>query len=276
MKLQDKWRELERNNAALLAVNFYNLETGTGIARAAAETGLPVIFQATEGSIRYMGARVTVSLARALIDQYGLEAWLHLDHAESYELVQTCLEAGFDSVMIDASEKPFDENIKLTRQVVDLALKYNANVEAELGYVAKLGQSFEKTGFTEPDEARTFIEKTGADALAVAIGSAHGFYTKEPKLDLDRLSDIHKVTNAALVLHGGSGIPVNQLQESIRRGIRKINLATEIKNTFMKTLQRALHDNREIDLRKVFPPAIDAVKSVVKNKLEIVRNSYES
>lgn len=276
MRLQDKWKELETNSAALLAVNFYNLETGKGIARAAAEAGMPVIFQATEGSINYMGPKVTATLARTLSEEYELESWLHLDHAESYELVKICLEAGFDSVMIDASEKPFDENIKLTRKVVELASKFDANVEAELGYVAKLGQSLEKTGFTEPDEARIFVEKTGVDALAVAIGSAHGFYTREPKLDLERLHEIHMATDAALVLHGGSGIPVKQLQESIRRGIRKINLATEIKNTFMKTLQRVLQDNREIDLRKVFPPAIDAVKSVVKNKLEIVRNSNES
>lgn len=273
MKLQEKWDVLEKENSALLAVNYYNLETALAIARAAADTGLPVILQTTEKSIQYMGTKVTVGLARALIDEYGIEAWLHLDHAESYELVEECLKAGFDSVMIDASEKPFEENIKLTRRVVDLARKFDASVEAELGYVAKLGQSTEKTGFTEPEEAQKFVEATGVDALAVAIGSAHGFYRQEPNLDLDRLREIHKATDAALVLHGGSGIPVEQLQESIRRGIRKINLATEIKNTFMKALQRALQGNVEIDLRKVFPPAIDAVKSVVRNKLEIVRRA---
>lgn len=273
MKLQDKWGVLEKENSALLAVNYYNLETALGIARAAADTGMPVILQTTEKSIQYMGMKVTVGLAHALIDEYGIEAWLHLDHAESYELVEDCLKAGFDSVMIDASEKPFEENIKLTRRVVDLARKFDASVEAELGYVAKLGQSTEKTGFTEPEEAQKFVEETGVDSLAVAIGSAHGFYRREPNLDLERLREIHQANDAALVLHGGSGIPVGQLQESIRCGIRKINLATEIKNTFMKTLQRALQGNPEIDLRKVFPPAIDAVKSVVRNKLEIVRRA---
>jgi len=195
-----------------------------------------------------------------------------LDHSDSYELVARCLDAGFDSVMIDASEKSMNENIAITQRVVKLAKNYGANVEAELGYVAKLGQSKEKTGFTEPDEARYFVNETGIDALAVAIGSAHGFYTMEPKLDLERLEQIHAATNAALVLHGGSGIAGYMLQEAIQRGIVKINLATEIKNIFMNQLKENLSDSNEIDLRKIFPPAILAVKELVKEKLEIVKN----
>ena len=160
---------------------------------------------------------------------------------------------------------------KLTKSVVRLAEKYGANVEAELGYVAKLGQKTDRVGFTEPGEAKRFVEETGVDALAVAIGSAHGFYKDEPKLDLNRLSEIRNATNVALVLHGGSGIPHNVLREAIERGICKINLATEIKNIFMKTLKNRLANEDEIDLRKVFPYATNAVTKLVIDKLQAIQ-----
>jgi fructose-bisphosphate aldolase class II/tagatose 1,6-diphosphate aldolase GatY/KbaY len=122
-----------------------------------------------------MGLSVAKQLAESMLKFYGVEGWVHLDHGDSYELAAACLDAGFDSVMIDASEKPFDENVRITRSVVKIAEKYGANVEAELGYVAKLGQSTNEKGFTEASEAKLFVEETGVNALAVAIGSALGF-----------------------------------------------------------------------------------------------------
>lgn len=263
---------MRAKGSSLLATNFYNYETLRGILEAASAAGQPIILQLTKSSIDYMGLPVAVNMARTALEKYKVEGWLHLDHSGSYDLVAQCLEAGFDSVMIDASEKPISENISITRKVVELAAKYNANVEAELGYVAKLGQSKEKMGFTEPEEAGYFVNETGINALAVAIGSAHGFYTEEPKLDFERLSEIHSITDAALVLHGGSGIPGNMLREAIQRGICKINLATEIKNIFMSTLKDSLLKSEEIDLRMVFPPAINAVATLVKEKLKITEN----
>jgi tagatose 1,6-diphosphate aldolase GatY/KbaY len=224
----------------------------------------------TKSSIDYMGLNIAVDMARAALKQYQVEGWIHLDHCESYELVEACLKAGFDSVMIDASEKPFDENVHITSSVVKLARQYNANVEAELGYVAKLGQSHEQTGFTKPEEAKDFAQETGIDALAVAIGSAHGFYKQEPKLDLERLTQIKDATPVSLVLHGASGISDEVLRQAIQRGICKINLATEIKNMFMKQLAELLRNNDEIDLRKVFPPAIEKVKELVRHKLNAI------
>ena len=270
--MTEKLKTMQKNNASLLATNFYNYETLKGIMLAASRAKQPVILQLTRSSIEYLGLGMAVSMARAALEQYKVEGWIHLDHGDSYELAKDCLEAGFDSVMIDASEKPLEENIAITRKVVALAAHYHANVEAELGYVAKLGQSTGKTGFTEPSEAKYFVEQTGVHALAVAIGSAHGFYTQEPKLDLERLQEINKATDAALVLHGGSGIPAESLRQAIERGICKINLATEIKNIFMTTLKDCLLKSDEIDLRKVFPPAITAVSDLVKDKLDIIRN----
>lgn len=270
--LTEKLKVMRLQKSSLLATNFYNYETLKGIMVAASEAKQPVILQLTRSSIDYMGLEIAVSMARTALREYSVEGWLHLDHGDSYELVKACLEAGFDSVMIDASEKPFDQNIALTKQVSILAAQYNANVEAELGYVAKLGQSSTKTGFTDPGEAKYFVEQTGVHALAVAIGSAHGFYKHEPTLDLERLQEINAVTDAALVLHGGSGIPAETLKKAIDRGISKINLATEIKNIFILTLKESLLKSDEIDLRKVFPHAITAVSNLVKEKLHIVKN----
>jgi len=272
MRLQEKFIELRNNGKALLATNFYNFETLEGVLQAAKATNQSIILQLTQSSIDYMGLSVAYNLGRTMLNHHGVEGWIHLDHGNSYELAARCLDIGFDSVMIDASEQPFKDNIAVTTKVVKLAESYNANVEAELGYIAKLGQEKDGSGFTQPKEAKLFVEETGVNALAVAIGTAHGFYDKEPKLDLERLSEIAKITDAALVLHGGSGIPGASLQQAIDRGVCKINLATEIKNMFMKTLKNELLNNDEIDLRKVFPVATKRVTELVIEKLKIVEN----
>jgi len=270
MNLQDKYRELLSNKGALLATNFYNYETLEGVLKAASLNNSPIILQLTPASIDYMGLPVALQMARSAVDYHGVEAWIHLDHGDRYETVARCLDAGFDSVMIDASEKPVNENIDVTRKVVELAGKYGACVEAELGYVAKLGQSREKEGYTTPGEAKKFVDETGVDALAIAIGTAHGFYKSEPKLDLERLTAIRNTIDVALVLHGSSGVPHRTLQEAVRRGVQKINLATEIKNIFTKTLKEKLEHDTEIDLRKIFPHATNAVTMLVAEKLQIV------
>ncbi len=273
MKIKDKLQQFTTQGRGLLATNFYNLETLHGVLQAAADLNEPLILQLTKSSIDYMGLDTAVALGRTGLKDFGVEGWIHLDHGGSVDLVQRCLDAGFDSVMIDGSELPFEENVKITREVVGRAKSYGAHVEAELGYVAKLGQSHEEQGFTQPKEAKLFVEETGIDALAVAVGTAHGFYTQEPELQLDLLSEIAGITSATLVLHGGSGVPGEQLKAAISRGICKVNLATEIKNIFMKTLQEQLKQNEEIDLRKVFPKATAQITQLVKGKLEIVKNN---
>ena len=162
-------------------------------------------------------------------------------------------------MMIDASERPFDENVSTTRRIVELARPYGVNVEAELGYVAKLGQA-QGGGFTTPEEAARFVEATGVDALAVAIGSAHGFYKQTPRLDIERLAQIHAATDAALVLHGSSGIPHDMVRE-------------EIKDNFMRALKGVLLESEEIDLRKVFPKAVAPVVELLCEKYRMVGSS---
>ena len=272
MKIKDKLQQLTREGRGLLATNFYNLETLHGVLQAAADLREPLILQLTKSSIDYMGIETAVAMGRNGLKEYGVEGWLHLDHGGSIEIVQQCLDAGFDSVMIDGSELAFEENIRITREVVNRAKSYGAHVEAELGYVAKLGQSHKQQGFTQPAEAKKFVNETGIDALAVAVGTAHGFYKEEPILQLELLSEIAASTSATLVLHGGSGVPETQLRQAISRGICKVNLATEIKNIFMKSLQSELRYNEEIDLRIIFPKATEQITELVKGKLEIVKN----
>jgi fructose-bisphosphate aldolase class II/tagatose 1,6-diphosphate aldolase GatY/KbaY len=216
-----------------------------------------------------MGLEVATALARSAMSQNGVTAWLHLDHGQDVTLVKRCIDAGFDSVMIDASEKPFDENVRITYEIVKYAGNSQINIEAELGYISKLGQD-QKMVYTSPGDARRFVEATGVNALAIAVGSAHGFYKETPELQLTLIKEINAATSAALVLHGSSGIPNDQLQASIRNGITKINLATEIKNIFMKSLKWELKNSDNIDLREVFPKATSKATALVEDKLRTI------
>lgn len=270
MRLSEKLKIARSEKKALLAANYYNLETCRGILSAAKELNQPVILQLTKSSIDYMGLKTAVCIGKTLSADLGVESWIHLDHCDDFELIRKCLDSGFDSVMIDASDKPFTENIEITKKVVALAGSYNANVEAELGSVPKLGKELESSKFTDPVEARKFCEETNVNALAVAVGSKHGFYKGEPKLDLERLAEINSAAGVCLVLHGGSGIPETAIKEAVRLGIVKVNIATETKDTFIRTLKKVLETSSEIDLRKTFPEAINSVSSLIKQKLEII------
>lgn len=269
MGLKEQLQNNKQTGKALLATNFYNFETLSAVLTAAQHTNSALILQLSESSIHYMGLEIATAMAKSAITQYGVKAWLHLDHGQDVDLVKRCIDAGFDSVMIDASEKPFVENVRITKEIVDYAANYDINVEAELGYISKLGQD-QKMIYTRPDEAKSFVEATGVNALAIAVGSAHGFYKETPNLQLDLIAEINRATDAALVLHGSSGIPDDQLQAAITNGITKINLATEIKNIFMKSLQEVLGKTNNIDLREVFPQATSAATSLVTNKLKTI------
>jgi fructose-bisphosphate aldolase class II/tagatose 1,6-diphosphate aldolase GatY/KbaY len=265
--MKEKLMEARDRKTALLATNFYNAETLRGILEAASELRQPIILQLTRSSIDYLGLALALAMGRAALEQYGVEGWIHLDHASSLDLVERCLEAGFDSVMIDASEADFAQNVALTRKVVELARKTGANVEAELGFVAKLGQEENSAGLTDPDEAARFVRETGVDSLAVAIGTAHGFYKSTPRLDLERLAAIHSATSAPLVLHGGSGVDEAAIRAAVARGICKVNVATETKDAFVRGVKREIQATSDIDLRNIFPPAIRDVKELIKQKL---------
>ncbi|MFZ1289881.1 MAG: class II fructose-bisphosphate aldolase [Melioribacteraceae bacterium] len=274
MNLRDKFEQCKSENSAIIAANFYNFETLKGLLLAANELNSPIILQLSKSSIDYLGMHTAVGLAKSALKESDVQGWLHLDHGNSYELVRDCLDAGFDSVMIDGSELPFEENVELTLRVVELARKYSVPVEAELGYIAKLGQDHDSGDkFTKSEEAKFFVKQTEVDSLAIAIGTAHGFYKEVPKLDFERLVEIKKVLpNTALVLHGSSGIPHSDLQKAIKLGINKINVATEFKDVFMRSLKEILTASDNIDLRQTFPEAIKKVSELAKTKLNLTKH----
>jgi fructose-bisphosphate aldolase class II/tagatose 1,6-diphosphate aldolase GatY/KbaY len=270
MKLQDKLREARAERRAILATNFYNFETLKGVVAAAERSRQPLVLQLTESSIEYLGLANAIAMARSALASAGVQGWIHLDHGGSLEIVERCLTAGVDSVMFDGSELPMEENIERSRKAARMARAFGACVEAELGYVAKLGQSADRMEHTRPEDAERFVRETGVDALAVAIGTAHGFYKSEPRLDFERLEAIERVAGACLVLHGSSGVPDAQIRRAVSCGIAKINLATEIKSVFMRSLKAQMASSDEIDLRRVFPPATLAVTRLVEAKLAVL------
>jgi fructose-bisphosphate aldolase class II/tagatose 1,6-diphosphate aldolase GatY/KbaY len=217
-----------------------------------------------------MGLKTAVTIARTVSAEEKTQTWVHLDHCTNIELIKLCLDEGFDSVMIDASDKEIGENISITRKVVKIAEPYDVNVEAELGYVPKPNIEIDKNKFTEPMEAKRFVEETGIASLAIAVGSKHGFYDGEPKLDIGRIAEIRKISQAFLVLHGASGIPSDILQTAIRSGIAKVNVATDTKDVFMKSLKNVLKNNDDIDLRNTFPVAINEVQKMIEEKIKVV------
>ncbi|HEV8134561.1 MAG TPA: class II fructose-bisphosphate aldolase [Pyrinomonadaceae bacterium] len=262
-----------RAGRAVAALNFYNAETLIAHTRAAKALNVSIILQTTEATISYLGPRLIVNMARAVANEMEQPIALHLDHAATYELAARCIENGYTSVMIDGSKLPFQENVALTRRVTELAHSNRVSVEGELGHVTQTTEisADDRTQFfTRPDDARCFVAETKVDALAVAVGTAHGFYKGEVRLDLERLKAINDaVPDTYLVLHGGTGVPEELLRNAIKCGISKCNFGTELKNAFTLAVKKSLCDSSEIDLRKTFSPAIDAVQQVSMEKIRI-------
>ena len=262
--------------SAVAALNFYNAETLLAHIRAANSLRASIILQTTEPTINYLGLGLVVAMARAAAADLHEPAALHLDHGGSYELAERCVEAGYTSVMFDGSKLPFAENCSLTRRVVELAHAHGVSVEGELGHVAHNDDAAadDITSFyTRPEDALRFVEETGVDALAVAIGTAHGFYKGEVRLDFERLDRIRDALDgrAALVLHGGSGVSEELLRQAVAHGINKINFGTELKDAFTRALKTTLAETDEIDLRKTFAPAIVAVQQMAASKIKMCR-----
>jgi ketose-bisphosphate aldolase len=268
-----------RAHKAVAALNFYNAETLIAHVRAANALNESIILQTTESTINYLGLRIIRGMATAAADELEQPVALHLDHGSSYDLAARCIEHGYTSVMIDGSKLSFAENCSLSRRVVELAHPAGVSVEAELGHVGQNADpsAGDKQFLTEPNDAAKFVSETEVDALAVAVGTAHGFYKGEVRLDFGRLQEIGAaVPNTPLVLHGGSGVSAELLRKAIACGIRKINFGTELKNAFTNAVKTSLSASDDIDLRRTFAPAITAVEEISKSKIEICSSvAYE-
>lgn len=264
----------KNNNYAVAAFNIHNLETLKSVVDAAASINAPLILQTTTGTVKHAGLKYLVAMANAASEENGIPISLHLDHAEDIDLIKSCIDSGYTSVMYDGSKMPFEENIAFTKEVAEYAHAKGVQVEAELGRLGGREENIDvsdyESSLTDPEKAVEFVARTGIDSLAVAIGTAHGLYKGTPKLDYERLKEIKKRVDVPLVLHGASDVPDEMIREAVRFGINKINIATDIKIAFINALKSYLTEHPdENDPRKYFSPAMDAVKEVAEHKIEI-------
>ena len=255
---------------AVPAFNAENLEMVQAIVAAAEKMKSPVMIQTTPSTVKYLTLRQAVAMVKAEAEAASVPVALHLDHCESYEDVMAAVDAGYTSVMIDGSKLPYEENIAVTKKVVEDARAKGVTVEAELGTVGgkEDGHSAE-IAYTDPAEALDFFTRTGVDIFAVAIGTAHGFYKGEPKLNFELLEKLAATIEAPLVLHGGSGVPDEMIKRTISLGINKVNYATELRAAMTKAVREALTDEGIIDPKKFMGKGRQAVIDLCCKKIEV-------
>lgn len=253
--------------------NINGLEYVQAIVEVAEEERSPVILGASQGAIRYVGLDYLVAIANAAKMNATVPVILHLDHGPSFEFCMKCVRLGFDSIMIDGSEHPFEKNVAITKQVVDACHAVGVDVEGELGRIggAEDDVSVEEweAALADPDEAKRFVEETGVDALAAAVGTAHGHYKGDPQIDFDRMATIREMTNTPLVLHGASGVPDEDIKKAIQRGAAKVNINTDIQDEFTRFVRRTLEDPAIFDSRKYLGPAREGIKEAIRSKIRL-------
>ncbi|MCG8484045.1 MAG: class II fructose-1,6-bisphosphate aldolase [Clostridia bacterium] len=291
-----------RSNFAVGAFNVNNMEIIQGIVDAAKIENAPLILQVSAGARKYAKPSYLVKLVEAAMEDSGLDIVLHLDHGEDFEICKKCVDDGFTSVMIDGSKYPLEQNIELTKRVVDYAHSKGVVVEAELGKLAgvedDVNVSAKDATYTVPEEAAEFVEKTGVDSLAIAIGTSHGAYKfkGEPKLDFERLKKISDIIpNTPLVLHGAStvlpefvamcnqyggnipgaqGVPEEMITEAAKYNIAKVNIDTDLRLAMTAAIRKVFTENpSEFDPRKYLGPGRAAIQEMVQHKIKNVLNA---
>lgn len=257
---------------AVGAFNVENMEMVMAVIEAAEELNAPVIMQTTPSTVKYAGMNFYLANVKAAADHAKVPVALHLDHGSSFDLAMQALRIGYTSIMIDGSHESFEDNIAITKAVVQACAPSGIPVEAELGKVGGKEDDLdggEGDGYTNPEQAKEFVERTGATSLAIAIGTAHGLYKGEPKLDQERLSEIRQVVSVPLVLHGASGVPDEAVREAIHRGICKVNYATELRIAYSDGVKEVLNKNPEtIDPKKYGAAGKEHVKAFVMEKMK--------
>lgn len=276
--LRDVLGKAEKGGYAVGAFNANNMEIVQAIIESAVEERSPVIIQASQGAIKYAGLDFIVAMVKAAAESADVPVVLHLDHGTDFDQVMRCIRRGFSSVMIDGSRLPLEENISITKKVLEVARAVGVSVEAELGKIGgtedDISVSERDALFTDPQEAKTFIEETGVDALAVAIGTAHGVYKGEPRLDFPRLKKIKELTYVPIVLHGSSGVPDDAIRKAVELGVSKINIDTDIRQAFVGRAVAYMKENPDnIDPRKLLAPAKEEAKKIIREKMRLFGSS---
>ena len=266
----------KKNQTVVYHFNINNLEWAKIILEECNELNVPVILGASEGAIKYMGGYdVVVALVKSLMKDLKImiPVCLHLDHGSSFESCKKAIDAGFSSVMIDASKNPYVENVRITKQVVDYAHRFNVTVEAEIGHVGGVEDGVcNNVLLTNLEECRKFVNDTKIDSLAPAIGTVHGIYRGELKIDYDLIKNLNDNLTIPLVMHGGSGLSDDVLRKTISLGISKINLNSDIQDVWHKEVVKFVKENPDIyDPRKVIMSGAEAIKKFIIEKINIVK-----
>lgn len=262
-------KKAQQGKYAVGAFNAENMEMVQAIVEAAEAEHAPVIIQTTPGTLKYADAMIFAGQASRLAAAAKVPVALHLDHGNSFELAEYCVRQGYTSVMIDGSLLPFEDNVALSRRVVEMA--GDTPVEAELGTVGGKEDSHEASmSYTDPAQAEEFVRRTGVYSFAPAIGTAHGVYKSTPKIDLERLSEIAARVDAPLVLHGTSGVPDETVRACIERGICKVNYATDLRITFTNAVKAYIAENpNAFDPKKYLGAARAAVTERVRELIRV-------
>lgn len=277
--------DAQKNNYAIGAFNANNMEIVQAIIETAEEERSPVIVQASQGAIKYAGLDMIVSMVKSLAEKATIPVVLHLDHGTDYYQNILCLRAGFTSLMFDGSKLPFDENVAMTRKVVEMAHVCDVPVEAEIGQIGKMDASDEpgvareriKEFMADPEEAARFVKMTEIDSLAAAVGTIHGCQEQIAQLDIPRIEKIRDLTGVPLVLHGASGASDEEIRKGIAAGISKINIDTRIRMAFTKAARDFLNQNPdEIDPRKILGPAKEAAKEVIRGRIRVLGSNNQA
>lgn len=264
--------DAQKGGYAVGAFNAENMEMVKAIIAAAEELKAPVMIQTTPSTVKYASLEMFVAMVAAEARSASVPVCLHLDHGSSFELAVKAVKEGYTSVMIDGSKLPFEENIDVSKRVVSVAHPNGIPVEAELGKVGGKEDDLEAVADTntDPAEAKEFVEKTGIDSLAVAIGTAHGFYVGTPVLDKERLSEIRAVVDIPLVLHGASGLSDEDVKDCVGRGICKVNFATELRKAYTDAGKELLKEKPDtFDPKKLGEVGMAAVTELVKNRMKV-------
>ncbi len=274
VSMTDMLKKAKEEKYAVGQFNINNLEWTQALLEACEEKKSPVILGVSEGAARYMGGfKTVVNMVKGLLDDMDITipVAVHLDHGSSFESCKAAIDAGFTSVMIDASHHPVEENIATTKKVVDYAHAKGASVEAELGTVG--GEEDGVVGgikYADPEECKELVKKSGIDALAPALGSVHGPYQGEPDLGFEEMEEIRNLADIPQVLHGGTGIPTEDIKKAVNCGTCKINVNTEFQQAWTKIVREVIADNKDVyDPRKIIGPGKDGIIEAAKNKIDI-------
>lgn len=265
-------KDAQKGGYAVGAFNAENMEMVKAIIKAAEELKAPVMIQTTPSTVKYGTLETYAAIVAAEAKKASVPVCLHLDHGNSFELAVQAIKAGYTSVMIDGSHEDFEGNIAVSKKVADVAKAVNIPVEAELGKVGGKEDDLEAEADTntDPQQAKEFVERTGVDSLAVAIGTAHGFYVGTPVLDKERLTEIRQVVDIPLVLHGASGLSDEDVRECVKRGICKVNFATELRAAYTAAGKKLMEEKPEtIDPKALGKVGMAAVTELVKGRMKV-------